>query len=142
MESIGFNYNNKNYTCQSEGPGVWSCGESENPANIQLTCSESGQNKITCTLPNSSTTLTCDTVSDPFGCTLQNEIKKNEKVKNYEQKSYSTLDYAVWILDILLIFWIFFIFIYVAKYDPSQINLITVLIGTIFIFIILYYNNF
>jgi len=60
MSSIGFTYNGKSYIYQSEGPGVWSCGESSTLADTQLTCSNGGLDKISHTLPESTTDLVCD----------------------------------------------------------------------------------
>jgi hypothetical protein len=72
MESIGFVYNKKNYTCQSLGPGKWSCSQTTQPADILLTCEMDGIDKIVCTLPESTTDLICETSYQPFNCDLVN----------------------------------------------------------------------
>ena len=100
MHSIGFKYNNKDYTCQPIGTGLWQCPPSSTPADIQLNCQTDGVNKINCTLPESTTNLICDISISPFNCNIQ-----NTNVQNYLQnRSISNDNTNIVLVGILILF--------------------------------------
>lgn len=102
MNSIGFKYNNINHICQSQGPGVWQCPQSSTAANIQLNCQTDNVNKISCSLPQSTTDLICNTSFEPFNCTLQ-----NTKLQSYLQPLLINNDNDITIICIFMLFLIF-----------------------------------
>ena len=122
MESIGFDYNNKNYLCQPLGTGKWQCGESPTPAQIQLTCENNGIDKITCSLPESTTNLVCETSYAPFNCELNNNTANKARLdKDYLENSDmgetnpGRSNISRTIIPLVFMFIIFFLLIFIGK---------------------------